>query len=69
MGVRSAGPGGENALGFAGLVVLVVFMITNLLNFVDGRGLAAGCRVRPSFRESLRSLYVTVLPSQFATAC
>jgi putative nucleotidyltransferase with HDIG domain len=60
-----AAPGTENALSFAGLVLLV-FMITNFLNFVLVAGsLEASGEV--SFRESLKSVYVTVLPSEFAT--
>jgi putative nucleotidyltransferase with HDIG domain len=57
--------GSEDGLGFAGLI-LAVFMITNFLNFV----LVAG-HVRlykgVSFFGSLRSVYVTVLPVEFAT--
>ena len=50
-----AAPGTENALGFAGLVLLV-FMITNFLNFVMVAGsLEASGEV--SFRESLKSVY------------
>src|SRR4051794_1082489 len=60
-----ATPGSENALGFAALV-LAVFMITNFLNFVLVTGsLEASGEV--SFRESLKSVYLTVLPSEFAT--
>ena len=60
-----AAPGTEDALGFAALVLLV-FMITNFLNFVMVAGsLEASGEV--SFRESLKSVYLTVLPSEFAT--
>ena len=60
-----AAPGTENALSFAGLV-LAVFMITNFLNFVMVAGSLHLSR-EVSFRESLRSVFITVLPSQFAT--
>jgi putative nucleotidyltransferase with HDIG domain len=59
-------PGSENALGFAGLVG-AVFMITNFLNFVLVAGSLHVSR-DVSFRESLKSVYLTVLPSEFATA-
>jgi putative nucleotidyltransferase with HDIG domain len=60
-----AAAGTENALSFAGLVLLV-FMITNFLNFVLVAGsLQASGEV--SFRASLKSVYLTVLPSEFAT--
>ena len=59
-------PGSENALGFAGLVG-AVFMITNFLNFVMVAGSLHLSR-EASFRESLTSAFITVLPSQFATA-
>ena len=58
-------PGSENALGFAGLVG-GVFMITNFLNFVMVAGSLHLSR-EVSFRESLMSVYLTVLPSEFAT--
>jgi putative nucleotidyltransferase with HDIG domain len=55
----------HDALGFAG-VVLVTFMVTNLLNFV-----LVALWVRASFGtpflSSLRNVYFTVLPSEFAT--
>ena len=57
--------GEENALWFAALV-LVIFMVTNLLNFVlVAVSLSAAGEV--SFSGIVRSVYVTVLPSQFAT--
>ena len=60
-----APPGTEDPLGFAALVLLV-FMITNLLNFVMVAGsLHASGEV--SFQASIRSVFLTVLPSQFAT--
>jgi putative nucleotidyltransferase with HDIG domain len=60
-----ATPGTQNALGFAALVLLV-FMITNFLNFVMVAGsLHASGEV--SFQGSVRSVFITVLPSQFAT--
>jgi putative nucleotidyltransferase with HDIG domain len=55
----------HDALGFAA-VVLVVFMITNTLNFfmiasmLSAHGLA-------SVREALRTAFLPVLPSEFAT--
>jgi putative nucleotidyltransferase with HDIG domain len=61
-----AAPGSENALGFAGLVG-AVFLITNFLNFVMVAGSLQLSR-EVSFRESLTSVFITVLPSQFATA-
>jgi putative nucleotidyltransferase with HDIG domain len=55
----------EDALAFAG-IVLVTFMITNFLNFtmVAVFQLVAYGR---SYWESLRAVYMTVLPSEFAT--
>ena len=57
--------GGADALGFAA-VVLLVFMITNFLNFAM---VAAFHRASfgIGFGDSVRSVYVTVLPSEFAT--
>jgi putative nucleotidyltransferase with HDIG domain len=63
--VGEAAPGTENAFGFATLV-LGIFMITNFLNFVMAAGSLHLSR-EASFRESVRSVFVTVLPSQFAT--
>jgi putative nucleotidyltransferase with HDIG domain len=60
-----AAPGTENAFTFAG-VVLVVFMITNLLNFILTAG-SLHLSGEASFQASLRSVYFTVLPSEFAT--
>ena len=61
-----ATPGTENSLGFAGLVG-AVYMLTNFLNFVMVAGSLHLSR-EVSFRESLTSVFITVLPSQFATA-
>jgi putative nucleotidyltransferase with HDIG domain len=55
----------EDALGFAG-VVLVTFMITNFLNFVMV-GLWIRASFGISFMSSLRNVYFTVLPSEFAS--
>jgi putative nucleotidyltransferase with HDIG domain len=54
-----------SGLGFSA-AVLLVFMVTNFMNFLM---VAAFQRVRfgRSLVESLRSVYVTVLPSEFAT--
>jgi putative nucleotidyltransferase with HDIG domain len=59
-------PGNQDGLLFAA-GVLVVFMITNFLNFamVAGYNAATG---EGAFLESLRSVYVTVLPADFAIA-
>src|SRR3954451_18641811 len=59
-------PGSDNALGFAGLVG-GVFMITNFLNFAMVAG-SLHLSGEVSFQKSLRSVFITVLPSQFATA-
>lgn len=58
-------PGEANALTFAG-VILVIYMITNVLNFVLVAGSLAGFG-EVSFSSSVRSVFLTVLPSQFAT--
>ena len=63
--IGEATPGSENALLFAGFVLLV-FMLTNFLNFVMVAGSMSATR-EVSFSESLRSVYLTVLPSEFAT--
>src|SRR5215217_9111748 len=60
-----AQPGTENALGFAGLVLLV-FMIANFLNFVLVAGSLHGFG-EVSLASSVKSVYLTVLPSEFAT--
>jgi putative nucleotidyltransferase with HDIG domain len=63
--VGEAGASNASELGFA-LVVLVVFMITNFLNFaiVAVQNAAMG---GVSFLTSARTVYLTVLPSEFAT--
>jgi putative nucleotidyltransferase with HDIG domain len=58
--IGDTGPQGSG-LGFAA-VVLLVFMTTNFLNF-----LMVATFHRSSIRQSLRSVYLTVLPSEFAT--
>jgi putative nucleotidyltransferase with HDIG domain len=63
--IGEATPGSENALLFAGFVLLV-FMHPNFLNFVMVAGSMSATR-EVSFSESLRSVYLTVLPSEFAT--
>jgi putative nucleotidyltransferase with HDIG domain len=52
-------------LGFCA-AVLAVFMATNALNFVMVAGYQRA-RLGRSFRTSLRSVYLTVLPTEFAT--
>jgi putative nucleotidyltransferase with HDIG domain len=64
--VGESATGREDALGFAALVLLV-FMVTNALNFVMvGFVLSASGVIR--FRDSVRSVYIKMLPSEFATA-
>jgi putative nucleotidyltransferase with HDIG domain len=58
--IGDTGPQGSG-LGFAA-VVLLVFMTTNFLNF-----LMVATFHRSSIRQSIRSVYLTVLPSEFAT--
>jgi putative nucleotidyltransferase with HDIG domain len=58
-------PGADNAMVFSALVLLT-FMVTNLLNFVMVAGSMSLSR-EVSFPESFRSVYLTVLPSEFAT--
>jgi putative nucleotidyltransferase with HDIG domain len=58
-------PGSENAVVFSALVLLT-FMLTNLLNFVLVAGSMSLSR-EVSFTESFKSVYLTVLPSEFAT--
>jgi putative nucleotidyltransferase with HDIG domain len=57
--------GQTDALGFAA-EVLLIFMVTNFLNFAM---VAAFHRARfgSSFRTNVREVYLTVLPSEFAT--
>ncbi|MGH2969680.1 MAG: HD-GYP domain-containing protein [Solirubrobacteraceae bacterium] len=59
-------PGKADALEFAAMVLLV-FMITNALNFVmvaGGLAFAHGL----NFRDAVHNVYVKMLPSEFATA-
>jgi putative nucleotidyltransferase with HDIG domain len=58
-------PGTSHGFDFPA-VVLLVFMITNFLNFamVAACGWALG---GPRFIDSVREIYVTVLPAEFAT--
>ena len=58
-------PGADNAVVFSA-VVLLTFMVTNLLNFVMVAGSMSLSR-EVSFPESFKSVYLTVLPSEFAT--
>jgi putative nucleotidyltransferase with HDIG domain len=58
-------PGMEDGLEFPG-VVLLVFMITNFLNFALV-ALYSAVVGASRFWESVRSVYVTVLPAEFAT--
>ena len=62
----SSSPGAGATFTFPA-VVLVVFMITNLLNFLMAAGFAAASG-GPSLFSSFRSLYVTVLPVEVAMA-
>jgi putative nucleotidyltransferase with HDIG domain len=55
----------DDALGFAA-VVLLTFMVTNLLNFTMVALFHRASFGQP-FWSSFRSVYVTVLPSEFAT--
>jgi putative nucleotidyltransferase with HDIG domain len=58
-------PGGADALAFAGLV-LVIFMVTNFLNFLMA-ALTVKLLDGASLRASVRYAFVPVLPSEFAT--
>jgi putative nucleotidyltransferase with HDIG domain len=65
-GIGHPAAGDIDALGFAGLV-LGVFMFTNALNFVmiaSFLSIAYG----QSFRDFARTIYLKMLPSEFATA-
>jgi putative nucleotidyltransferase with HDIG domain len=58
-------PGSDNGLDFP-TIVLVVFMITNFLNFTQVavyNTLSGG----PRYVDAVRSIYATVLPAEFAT--
>ena len=59
-------PGQDDGLSFSA-VVLIVFMASNLLNFVLVAGFQRASFGTPSLAEA-RSAFVTVLPVQFATA-
>ena len=59
-------PGHDDGLSFSA-VVLVVFMASNLLNFILVAGFQRASFGTPSLAEA-RSAFVTVLPVQFATA-
>ena len=66
MRLAISGTGGDDALGFAALVGLV-YMLMNAANFGSVSlylNLTRGMR----FRDSWQSVYVTVLPFEFATA-
>ena len=58
--------GEADALGFAA-VVLLVFMITNAINFLMVAG-ALSFTNRLSFRDAVKNIYAKMLPSEFATA-
>jgi putative nucleotidyltransferase with HDIG domain len=58
-------PGGQDALGFAA-VVLIVFMITNTLNFLMAAWFMHTSK-HVAFRDALRYAFLPVLPSEFAT--
>jgi putative nucleotidyltransferase with HDIG domain len=59
-------PGTESTIEFP-VIVLIVFMLTNLLNFTGVAGFAAASG-GPNLFHSFRSLYVTVLPVEFSMA-
>jgi putative nucleotidyltransferase with HDIG domain len=56
----------HDALGYAALVLLV-FMVTNALNFLLVGMVLATSGVIP-FRDAVRTVYIKMLPSEFATA-
>jgi putative nucleotidyltransferase with HDIG domain len=58
--------GGEDALSFAALVLLV-FMATNALNFLLVAMVLSSTGVI-AFRDAVRNVYLKMLPSEFATA-
>jgi putative nucleotidyltransferase with HDIG domain len=64
--VTDTTPGAENALAFSALV-FGTFMVTNFLNFVLVAGSLQAAGEGVSLRGSLRSVYMTVLPSEVAT--
>jgi putative nucleotidyltransferase with HDIG domain len=59
-------PSEADALGFAALVLLV-FMITNALNFLMVAMVLSSTGVI-AFRDAVRNVYLKMLPSEFATA-
>jgi putative nucleotidyltransferase with HDIG domain len=63
--VGSAAVDTSEALSFAG-VVLATFMVTNFLNFVMVAAFHRAC-YGDSFVGNFRSVYLTVLPSEFAS--
>jgi putative nucleotidyltransferase with HDIG domain len=63
--VLGSTPGSEEALGFAA-VVLGTFMVTNFVNFVMVAAFHRASFGTP-FWGSFRSVYLTVLPSEFAS--
>ena len=63
--VGDVAPGLGGGLNFA-LVVLVVFMVTNFLNFTLVALFNLAKEGTP-YREAVRSVYLVVLPSEFAT--
>jgi len=63
--VGDVAPGMGGGLGFA-LVVLVVFMVTNFLNFTLVALFNLAKEGTP-YGEAVRSVYLAVLPSEFAT--
>jgi putative nucleotidyltransferase with HDIG domain len=59
-------PGGSSGLNFAALV-LVVFMVTNFMNF-SMVALFNKAKHGTSYIQAVRTVYLTLLPSEFATA-
>ena len=59
-------PGGDSGLNFAALVLLV-FMVTNFINF-SLVALFNKVKHGSSYIQAVRTVYVTLLPSEFATA-
>jgi len=65
LSVGDVAPGMGGGLGFA-LVVLVVFMLTNFLNFTLVAVFNLAKQGTP-YGDAVRSVYLVVLPSEFAT--
>jgi putative nucleotidyltransferase with HDIG domain len=63
--LSDATPSAEEALSFAG-VVLAVFMVTNFLNFLIVAGFHS-LQTRASFVDMTKTVYLTVLPTEFAS--